>query len=68
VVRAIRRPLEGIKVVDVSSFFAVGYGGRLLSDLGADVIKVETPAATRCARCPTALMPPSAASAPWCWT
>jgi crotonobetainyl-CoA:carnitine CoA-transferase CaiB-like acyl-CoA transferase len=36
-------PLEGIKVVDFSSFFAVGYGGRLLSDLGADVIKVETP-------------------------
>lgn len=37
------RPLAGIKVVDFSSFFAVGYGGRLLSDLGADVIKVETP-------------------------
>ncbi len=41
--RAIRKPLEGIRVVDFSSFFAVGYGGRLLSDLGADVIKVETP-------------------------
>ncbi|NOW48223.1 crotonobetainyl-CoA:carnitine CoA-transferase CaiB-like acyl-CoA transferase [Novosphingobium sp. SG751A] len=41
--RAIKRPLEGIKVVDFSSFFAVGFGGRLLSDLGADVIKVETP-------------------------
>ncbi|WP_068090340.1 CaiB/BaiF CoA-transferase family protein [Novosphingobium rosa] len=41
--QAIKRPLEGIKVVDFSSFFAVGYGGRLLSDLGADVIKVETP-------------------------
>lgn len=37
------RSLEGIKVVDFSSFFAVGFGGRLLSDLGADVIKVETP-------------------------
>ena len=37
------RPLDGIRVVDFSSFFAVGYGGRLLSDLGADVIKVETP-------------------------
>jgi crotonobetainyl-CoA:carnitine CoA-transferase CaiB-like acyl-CoA transferase len=37
------RPLAGIKVVDFSSFFAVGFGGRLLSDLGADVIKVETP-------------------------
>jgi len=41
--RSLKRPLEGLRVVDFSSFFAVGYGGRLLSDLGADVIKVETP-------------------------
>lgn len=41
--KSVERPLEGIRVVDFSSFFAVGYGGRLLSDLGADVIKVETP-------------------------
>lgn len=43
-VGSLRRPLEGIRIVDFSSFFAVGYGGRILSDLGADVIKVETPA------------------------
>jgi crotonobetainyl-CoA:carnitine CoA-transferase CaiB-like acyl-CoA transferase len=43
-VRALKRPLEGIRVVDFSSFFAVGFGGRLLNDLGADVIKIETPA------------------------
>lgn len=42
-VRSISRPLEGVRVVDFSSFFAVGFGGRLLNDLGADVIKVETP-------------------------
>lgn len=42
-VQPIGRALEGIKVVDFSSFFAVGYGGRLLNDLGADVVKVETP-------------------------
>lgn len=42
-VRSIQRPLEGMRVVDFSSFFAVGFGGRLLNDLGADVIKVETP-------------------------
>lgn len=42
-VRDISRPLEGVRVVDFSSFFAVGFGGRLLNDLGADVIKVETP-------------------------
>ncbi|MCG2841093.1 CoA transferase [Sandaracinobacter sp. RS1-74] len=41
--RPIRRALEGVRVVDFSSFFAVGFGGRLLNDLGADVIKVETP-------------------------
>jgi crotonobetainyl-CoA:carnitine CoA-transferase CaiB-like acyl-CoA transferase len=41
--RALKRPLEGIRVVDFSSFFAVGFGGRLLNDLGADVIKIETP-------------------------
>ena len=43
-VRSISRPLEGVRIVDFSSFFAVGFGGRLLNDLGADVIKVETPA------------------------
>jgi crotonobetainyl-CoA:carnitine CoA-transferase CaiB-like acyl-CoA transferase len=41
--RPIGKALEGLKVVDFSSFFAVGFGGRLLSDLGADVIKIETP-------------------------
>lgn len=39
----VRAPLEGLRVLDFSSFFACGYGGRLMSDLGADVIKVETP-------------------------
>ncbi|WP_202842597.1 CaiB/BaiF CoA-transferase family protein [Luteimonas saliphila] len=34
--------LEGLKVLDFSSFFACGYAARMLSDLGADVIKVET--------------------------
>lgn len=41
--KPVKRALEGLRVVDFSSFFAVGYGGRLLSDLGADVIKIETP-------------------------
>lgn len=36
-------PLEGLRILDFSSFFACGFGGRLMSDLGADVIKVETP-------------------------
>jgi len=37
--------LEGIKVVDVSQVAAVPMAGRLLGDLGADVIHVEQPVA-----------------------
>jgi crotonobetainyl-CoA:carnitine CoA-transferase CaiB-like acyl-CoA transferase len=33
--------LDGVKILDFSSFFAAGYGAKYLSDLGADVIKVE---------------------------
>jgi crotonobetainyl-CoA:carnitine CoA-transferase CaiB-like acyl-CoA transferase len=35
--------LEGVRILDFSSFFATAYGAKILSDLGADVIKVETP-------------------------
>ena len=34
--------LDGLRVLDFSGFFAAAYGAKLLSDLGADVIKVET--------------------------
>ncbi len=34
-------PLDGIRVVEFATFFAAPYGHRLLSDLGADVVKVE---------------------------
>ncbi len=37
------RALEGVRIIDVSSFFATGFGSKLLGDLGADVIKVEPP-------------------------
>ncbi|GAN00293.1 CAIB/BAIF family protein [alpha proteobacterium U9-1i] len=41
--KSLKHPLAGVRILDFSSFFAVGFGSRLLSDLGADVIKVETP-------------------------
>jgi CoA:oxalate CoA-transferase len=42
--RAKPRPLEGLRVVDLSRFIAGPFAGRLLADLGADVVKVEPPA------------------------
>ena len=36
-------PLDGVKVVDFSEIIAGPLAGRLLADLGADVIKVEPP-------------------------
>ncbi|NUP28924.1 MAG: CoA transferase [Nocardia sp.] len=38
---AVTTPLQGVKILDFSSYFATGFGARLLADLGADVIKVE---------------------------
>jgi len=36
-------PLEGLKILDFSRVVAGPFAGRLLSDLGADVVKVEPP-------------------------
>jgi len=37
-------PLAGVRVLEFSEIIAAPFGGMLLSDMGADVIKVEPPA------------------------
>jgi crotonobetainyl-CoA:carnitine CoA-transferase CaiB-like acyl-CoA transferase len=36
-------PLSGLRVVELAGYIAGSYVGRLLADLGADVVKVEPP-------------------------
>ena len=37
-------PLEGVRVVEIASYVAAPAAGALLTDLGAEVVKVEIPA------------------------
>jgi crotonobetainyl-CoA:carnitine CoA-transferase CaiB-like acyl-CoA transferase len=37
-------PLEGVKILEFSQIIAAPFGGQILADLGADVLKVEPPA------------------------
>lgn len=37
------KPLDGVKVVEMSTYLAGPFSAKMLSDLGADVIKVEMP-------------------------
>ena len=40
---AVRRPFDGIRIVDLGIIVAGGELGRLFADMGAEVIKVESP-------------------------
>ena len=37
-----QRPLEGVKVVEMATFIAAPAVGRILADLGAEVVKIES--------------------------
>ena len=38
----VNKPLQGIRVVDLSRVFAMPYAGAYLADMGAEVIKIDT--------------------------
>ena len=36
-----RKPLQGVRVIELANFIAAATAGRFMADLGADVIKIE---------------------------
>lgn len=54
-------PLAGIQVLDLSAYIAGPYGCALLSDLGAQVIKIEPPEGDNLRKYPSTLQAESRA-------
>ncbi len=48
-------PLSGIRVLDLSAYIAGPYGGTLMADMGADVIKIEPPGGDNLRKYPSTL-------------
>ncbi|MBO0732175.1 MAG: CoA transferase, partial [Acidimicrobiaceae bacterium] len=57
-----RRPLEGVRVADLTMMWAGPYGTKLLAEMGAEVIKIESPRAWDNIR---TLMPQPGVEDPW---
>lgn len=53
--QAVRGPLSGIRVLDLSAYIAGPYGCTLLADMGAAVVKIEPPAGDNLRKYPSTL-------------
>ena len=55
-------PLEGVRIADLSMMWAGPYATRLLGEMGAEIIKIESPRAWDNVR---TLLPQPGAPEPW---